>query len=53
MKSRLIITGALGMAGERVLYERLHFDIVEQVHIIDRKHCGYISSLISLVFVKD
>jgi len=39
-KIRTIITGATGMVGEGVLLECLQHEDVEQVLVINRKHCG-------------
>ena len=39
-KIRVIITGSTGMVGEGVLHECLQHDDVEQILVINRKHCG-------------
>jgi hypothetical protein len=42
MKIKAIITGSTGMVGEGVLYECLQNNDVEQVLVINRKHCGMV-----------
>lgn len=43
-KIKTIITGATGMVGEGVLHECLNHPDVEQILVINRKHCGVTNS---------